>query len=220
MLDLSDMLDSPTKGAESLEAMISKIKVPPIELSAHKEKKEDNIFEEHKHKAWDKSEAARCNFDYRLHMKRRGDVNFVAIWQKSIMGRTLVDIKSDENEIKHFADSITPVIKECLGYNLSEGDWCICTSPKRRHKEKNFASLISEQIALMLGIPFYEDVAYCHSKHRMDAVFTLNVLPKERNVIVFDDFVTTGSTLKSMKALLAPLGKNLVFFTCVDNKLN
>ena len=107
-----------------------------------------------------------------------------------------------------------------VGYNLSLGQWCVVTSPKRRHKEKNFATLISERLGQMLEIPFYEDVAFCHTKQRVNAVFELNVLPKEPNVIVFDDFVTTGQTLAGMKHLLQPLGKNLVFFTGVNNKLN
>lgn len=172
------------------------------------------------HKSWDKSQEARCDFNYKLRLICRSNVNFISIWQKSIMGRTLTDIKSDPNMIAFFADSICPVIKETVGYNLSLGKWCIVTSPKRRHKEKNFATLISERLGQMLEIPFYEDVAFCHTKQRVNAVFELNVLPKEPNVIVYDDFVTTGSTLASMKRLLQPLGKNLVFFTGVNNKLN
>ena len=114
---------------------------------------------------------------------------------------------------------ICPVIKEMLGYNLKQGNWCICTSPKRRHKVKNFATLISERLGQMLEIPFYEDVAFCHTKQRVNAVFELNVLPKEPNIIVYDDFVTTGQTLAAMRRLLQPLGKNLVWFTNVNNKL-
>ena len=53
----------------------------------------------------------------------------------------------------------------------------------------------------------------------MNAVFDLNVLPKEPNVIVFDDFVTTGQTLAAMKQLLIPHEKNLLFFTLINNKL-
>ena len=74
-------------------------------------------------------------------------------------------------------------------------------------------------MAAALGIPFYEDVAFCHSRQRMNAVFTLNVLPSEPNIIVFDDFVTTGQTLASMKRLLTNYGKNLVFFAAINNKL-
>ena len=62
-------------------------------------------------------------------------------------------------------------------------------------------------------------MAFCHSRQRINAVFTLNLLPEEPNVIVFDDFVTTGSTLKAMKELLLPLGKNLLFVSGINNKL-
>ena len=179
-----------------------------------------DLFAVQQRKSWDKSVEARCDFSYKLRLTRRSDVNFISIWQKSIMGRTLSDIKSDPDMVGFFADSICPVIREMIGYNLSLGQWCVVTSPKRRHKEKNFATLISERIGQKLAIPFYEDVAFCHTKQRINAVFELNVLPVETNIIVFDDFVTTGQTLAGMKKLLQPLGKNLVFFTGVNNKLN
>ena len=179
-----------------------------------------DLFAVQQRKSWDKSVEARCDFTYKLRLTRRSDVNFISIWQKSIMGRTLTDIKGDPNMVGFFADSICPVIREMIGYNLSLGQWCVVTSPKRRHKEKNFATLISERIGQKLAIPFYEDVAFCHTKQRINAVFELNVLPVEPNIIVFDDFVTTGQTLAGMKKLLQPLGKNLVFFTGVNNKLN
>lgn len=178
-----------------------------------------DLFAVQQRKSWDKSNEARCDFAYKLRLTRRSNVNFVSIWQKSVLGRTLTDIKADPSMVTFFAESICPVIREMIGYSLNLGDWCIVTSPKRRHKVKNFASLISELLGKMLEIPFYEDVAFCHTKQRVNAVFELNVLPRETNVIVFDDFVTTGQTLAAMKHLLQPLGKNLVFFTGVNNKL-
>lgn len=178
-----------------------------------------DLFAVQQRKAWDKSTEARCDFSYKLRLTRRSNVDFISIWQKSLYGRTLTDIKGDPDMVQFFADSIVPVIREMLGYNLSQGNWCICTSPKRRHKVKNFATLISEEIGRQLGIPFYEDVAFCHTKQRVNAVFELNVLPKEPNIIVFDDFVTTGQTLAAMKKLLQEHGKNLVFFSPVNNKL-
>lgn len=33
------------------------------------------------------------------------------------------------------------------------------TTPKRRHLQRNFASLVADRMASILGIPFYEDVA-------------------------------------------------------------
>ena len=205
--------------------LLSEISIPTIDMDAlgvspnSRTPQSKNIFAEEKRKAWDKSVEARCDFTYRLRLTRRSNVNFISIWQKSIYGRTLTEIKADDDMVQFFADSIVPVIKEMLGYNLPSGDWAVVTTPKRRHLMKNFATRISEVIARQLGIPFYEDVASCRSKQRMNAVFTLNVLPKEANLIVFDDFVTTGQTLASMRRLLEEHGKNLVFFTGINNKL-
>ena len=53
----------------------------------------------------------------------------------------------------------------------------------------------------------------------MNVEFDLGTLPAEPNLIVFDDFVTTGSTISSMYRLLEPLGKNLVFFVGINNNL-
>ena len=205
--------------------ILSEISVPNIDMDAlgvspnSRTPQSKDIFAEEKRKAWDKSVEARCDFTYRLRLTRRSNVNFISIWQKSIYGRTLTEIKADDDMVQFFADSIVPVIKEMLGYNPPNGDWAVVTTPKRRHLTKNFATRISEVIAQQLGIPFYEDVASCRSKQRMNAVFTLNVLPKEANLIVFDDFVTTGQTLASMRRLLEEHGKNLVFFTGINNKL-
>ena len=178
-----------------------------------------DLFAVQQRKSWDKSTEARCDFSYRLRLTRRSDINFISIWQKTVYGRTLTDIKGDPDMVAFFADSICSVIKEMLGFHLKDGNWCICTSPKRRHKVKNFATLISERLGQMLEIPFYEDVAFCHTKQRVNAVFELNVLPKEPNIIVYDDFVTTGQTLAAMKKLLQPLHRNLVFYSSVNNKI-
>lgn len=192
----------------------------PLELvSRDTTQAEKNIFELEKRKAWDKSVEARCDFSRKVRLTRRADVFFISLWQKSLFGRTLTDIKSDDAMVPFIADSIAPLISDILGPSLSTGQWCIVTTPKRRHLVKNFATRISEQIARHLDIPFYEDVAHCHSKQRIGAEFTLNILPQQPNVIVFDDFVTTGSTLKAMRTLLLNHHKNPTFFTAINNKL-
>lgn len=178
-----------------------------------------DIFAVERRKSWDKSTEARCNFDFRPRITPRAGLWFLSLWQKSLMGRTLTEIKSDPAEISHFAEAVSDFLIRVLGPSLASGHWCICTSPKRRHKERNFASLICMEIHERLQIPFYEDVAFCHSRQRINAVFTLNRLPIEPNVIVFDDFVTTGSTLKGMRELLLPHGKNLLFIAGINNKL-
>ena len=197
---------------------ISLPSMPDLSLDVSVKEQKD-IFALEQRKSWDKSVEARCDFTYKLRLTRRASTNFITIWQKSVFGKTLTEIKSDDDMIPFFVESLVPVIRECIGYHICDGSWSIVTTPMRRHKERNFATLVSEGLAKELGIPFYFDCAHCRSKQRVGAIFDPNNLPKEPNVIVFDDFVTTGSTLLAMKNMLQEHGKNPVFFAGINNKL-
>ena len=220
---------SARKGAIALDEVLNDIEVPSLEApdldaSFTPSAQSKDLFAEKKRAAWkDVQQAeARCDFaPNKVRISYRNpEFGIISLWKKSLYGRTLTDIKSDPDMVEKFAGGMNTLIRQILGHSLASGDWCIVTSPKRRHKERNFASLISARLADLLGIPFYEDVAECHSKHRVGAVFTFGKEPpSESNIIVFDDFVTTGATMISMRELLRPLGKNLVFFTGINNKL-
>ena len=222
-----------------MDEVLNDIEVPSVEgpdldTSFVSDKSKD-LFAPKSRAAWkDVQQAeARCDFaPNKVRISYRNPAfGIISLWKKSVYGRTLTDIKADPDMVEKFAEGMNTLIRQILGNSLADGDWAIVTSPKRRHKERNFASLISARLGFLLGIPFYEDVAECHSKHRVGAVFTFgssfaerlrskNEPPiKERNIIVFDDFVTSGATMISMKNLLEPLGKNLVFFTGINNKL-
>ena len=216
------------KGAISLDEVLNDIEVPSLEApdldTSFVCDKSKDLFAEKKRAAWKdvQQTEARCDFaPNKVRISYRNpQFGIISLWKKSVYGRTLTDIKADPDMVEFFAVNVTKLVGQILGSSLSLGDWAIVTSPKRRHKERNFASLVSARLADLLGIPFYEDVAECHSKHRVGAVFTFGAEPpKERNIIVFDDFVTSGATMISMRELLLPLGKNLVFFTGINNKL-
>ena len=217
------------KGAIALDEMLNDIEVPSLDVpdldgSFAPTCEAKDLFAEKKRAAWkDVQQAeARCDFaPNKVRISYRNPAfGIISLWKKSVYGRTLTDIKADQDMVEKFAVGMNTLIRQILGDSLAAGDWCIVTSPKRRHKERNFASLISARLADLLGIRFYEDLAECHSRHRVGAVFTFGKeQPAERNIIVFDDFVTTGATMISMRELLRPLGKNLVFFTGINNKL-
>lgn len=217
------------KGAIALDEMLDDIEVPSLEApdldaSFTPSAQTKDLFAEKKRAAWKEAQQAEARCDFAPNKVRISYRNpqfgIISLWKKSLYGRTLTDIKSDPDMVEKFADGMNTLIRQILGHSLTSGDWAIVTSPKRRHKVRNFASLISARLAELLGIPFYEDVAECHSKHRVGAVFTFGAQPpSERNIIVFDDFVTSGATMISMRELLMPLGKNLVFFTGINNKL-
>ena len=216
------------KGAISLDEVLNDIEVPSLEApdldTSFVCDKSKDLFAEKKRAAWKdvQQTEARCDFaPNKVRISYRNpQFGIISLWKKSVYGRTLTDIKSDPEMVEFFAVNVAKLVGQILGSSLSLGDWAIVTSPKRRHKERNFASLVSARLADLLGIPFYEDVAECHSKHRVGAVFTFGAEPPiERNIIVFDDFVTSGATMISMRELLIPLGYNLVFFTGINNKL-
>lgn len=222
--------DRSTKpGAIDLTGMLNDIEVPSLEVpdldaSFVSDSPAKDLFAEEKRAAWKyvQQAEARCDFaPNKVRISYRNpQFGIISLWKKSVYGRTLTDIKADPEMVDKFAVGMNTLIRQILGNSLSSGDWCIVTSPKRRHKTRNFASLISARLADLLGIRFYEGLAECHSKHRVGAVFTFGKQPPaEANIIVFDDFVTTGATMISMRELLMPLGKNLVFFTGINNKL-
>jgi len=181
-----------------------------------------DIFAENQRAGWHKPDTmeARCDLSVeRLTMSPHASVPVVSIWKKSIKGRKLTDIKADDSMVAYFADHLTPVIQRVLGNYLSAGHWAICATPKRRHLTQNFACRIASEIGSRLQIPYYEDVAIAHSRQRVGVEFDLGVLPQEPNLIIFDDFVTTGSTIAAMKRLLDPLGKNLFFIVGINNNM-
>ena len=203
---------------------VPSLDVPDLDASFASPATAKDLFAEKKRAAWkDVQQAeARCDFaPNKVRISYRNpQFGIISLWKKSVYGRTLTDIKADPDMVEKFAEGMNTLVRQILGHSLATGDWAIVTSPKRRHKVRNFASLISARLAELLGIPFYEDIAECHSKHRVGAVFTLNGKPPaESNIIVFDDFVTTGATMISMRELLMPFQKNLVFFTGINNKL-
>lgn len=200
---------------------MSLIDLSILSTNATSPQAEKNLFaEKEKRKAWEKEKLARCDFQKQVKILHRPGFYFISVWNKSVKGRTLTDIKGDDAMIPFFATHVTELIADTIGDNLRNGTWAIVATPKRRHLTHNFASLIAEEIGTRLGIPFYDDCAHARTRERINAVFTANNIPKEQNIIVFDDFVTTGSTIIAMKNLLDGLGKTSIYFIGINNHLS
>ena len=98
----------------SLTADIALPEMPDVSLD--NDTNDKDIFGSKARKAWDKSEEARCDFQYHLRLTRRASTSFISIWQKSVFGRTLTDIKSDDSMVPYFVENLVPVIQEMIGY--------------------------------------------------------------------------------------------------------
>lgn len=207
-----------------LSDCLQDIAVPDISLAMQPLKAKEatpkgDLFAEKKRKGWDKSVEARCDFTRKVRITRRSGIFFTTLWQKSLYGRTLTDIKSDDTMPQFFADNLAPLLTAILGSNLRKGGWCMITTPPRRHKEGNFATRTMLLLAKGMGLPCYGNACSCRTRQRMNAVFDVHTVPREPNIIVFDDIVTTGQTLQAMYRAFAPYGKNLFFFAGINNKL-
>lgn len=212
MIDFSDLFDD--------------WEVPPIDSSALPELKGKNqeaedLFAEKKRKKWHalSVDEARCDMKPCIRLTKRG-VFFISVWKKSLFGRTLKELKADHDMIPAFCSAIVPVMQGVLGSSLNPDDFAVICAPRRRHLDWNFGHASAAAVAGALGLPFYADSCTARSKMRVGAIFDPANVPPQRNLIVYDDIVTTGQTLVSMQNLFADkLGKNCIFFANINNKL-
>lgn len=171
----------------------------------------------HKRKGWhsgyDVSEKL-CDMKEEIKWHSKGDISYISIYRATEEGYTLSDIKQDDNNISVFSNATTTLIKKLIGLKCVK-DWCIITTPKRRNKDRNFASLIAENISKQLSIPFYEDVVTAKNRQRINPVFTLEYEIQENNIIVFDDIITTGSTIVATSNCFT--NKNCLFVIGIYN---
>jgi hypothetical protein len=167
---------------------------------------------------FDTGKNSRCDLTDSPALHKNGDFYVTTFWKRSVKeeGNTLSDIKGNPLMIDFFADKAIDFIGRMCGRNLRAGGWCLITTPKRRHKETNFATEVCKKIAKALDFPFYEDCIMAETKTRINPEFSLTREIRERNIVVFDDIMTTGSTLAATHGLLKNT-KNMIFFVGIKN---
>ena len=140
-------------------------------------------------------------------LRRRGDMLYVRLFKRLRQDKaeptdpfkTLEAIKAEPAMVTYFAEQAAPVARALLGGGaLAQGGWPVVTAPPRRHKEANFSVRICTQLAASLGVPFYPDALRMEGRNRFEAQWTWGCPVPEPNLLVFDDFVTTGSTLSQL----------------------
>lgn len=219
----SSYISRPEGGVlSSLGGILDGIPKVPESITADlalEERMQQDIFSEKKRRKWNRDDEARCDFDRHPGIRRTAGVWVHYLWRKSVKGRTLTEIKADDSQIRRFALELGNMTAQILGPNLRNCGWAVVTAPPRRHTGRNFAVETAKLLASRLDIPFRPNVAFCTSRQRIGAVYTPGTPPPEANLIVFDDIVTTGSTLKSLTDVLKEMGKSVFLIVGINNSM-
>lgn len=154
-----------------------------------------------------------CDLKPQPQMYTRQGRFFIASFRKTDEGLPVSKCKQADM-VPLFAESALEAIRGAIGLGSTEG-WALVTTPRRRHRDWNFADEVCKQISKATDLEYYPDVAEAKNRHRIDPELRLVYDIKERNVILYDDILTTGSTVKAMRELLE--GKNVLVIIGINN---
>lgn len=150
-----------------------------------------------------------CDMKYKLAIHKKGKMYVISQFSRSASGLSFEEIKRSEELASVFAEKACEFLSLFVigGYD----DWCLITTPRRRSMDGyHFSADVCQKIAKAVEIKFYDNAIQCLTKNRIKPEFYLLRELKEENVIVYDDIMTTGSTLNATYELLKD--KKIVLF--------
>lgn len=187
----------------------------PEEPEAEEETGEET---ETKGKAWS-TRGARCDMKLNITARVKSGHWYTALHAVSKEGKTLEEIKNDKKCEKQLISELTEYIEGAMGRNLAATGWAMITTGRRRHREGyHFATEVARKTARKLKIPFYEDAIQCGNADRLKPVLTIKEKPKEKNLILFDDIITTGTTASRTAELLEQEGYTVITIIGIRNQ--
>ena len=169
--------------------------------------------------AWKRIEKF-CDLKARIKQRKFGDFICSSFFETNSKGKgsEIIALKENPDNVQMFADCLIDYLLKTLGSNLAAGGWCLLTAPRRRHKEGfHFATEICKAASTALAIPFYENAVSARTRDRIEPEFTLEVNPTEKNVLIFDDIITTGQTARTMRQLLLETGHTVLVIVGIKN---
>lgn len=167
---------------------------------------------------WGKShnkEEHRCNLKEMKCMHEHNGALVFSVYKRTQTGYLLDDIKNDDSNIDPFADDAITIINKIIGLQ-NHRNIAIITTPKRRHKENNFADRVAGKIAQKGGFVFYPDAVIATNRDRIKPKFQCQTTIREQIVIVYDDIITTGTTITATGNLFPD--KNKIYVASISNK--
>lgn len=174
--------------------------------------------EKAKGKAWN-TRGARCDMKPDVVARQKNGHWYTSLHTISKEGKTLEEIKNDKKCERQLAGELADYIEGAMGRNLAANGWAILTTGRRRHREGyHFATEVTRKAAGRLKIPFYEGAISCGNADRLKPALTIEQRPKEKNLILFDDIITTGTTAAKTAELLEAEGYTVMIIIGIRNQ--
>ena len=154
-----------------------------------------------------------CDLEPRPQLYQRHGTFFIASFRKTEKGVPISQCKQADM-VDFFAESAEALLHGIITIGSTDG-WALVTTPRRRHKQWNLADEVCKRLAQRTGITYHPDIAEAKNRHRINPELRILKQVDEKNVVIYDDILTTGSTLQAMRELLE--GKNIVAIIGINN---
>lgn len=161
-----------------------------------------------------------CNLRMKVKANLHGSFRSTTFFETNRKGdgENIARLKEKPANVPLFSSCLVDFCTKTLGGNLVRGSWAIVTAPRRRHLHGfHFSTAICTAAATQLQIPFYADAVTTENRARIEPEFTLQLNPREVNVIFFDDVLTTGETARACRELLTAAGHNVFVIAGIRN---
>lgn len=174
--------------------------------------------EKEKGKKWTKR-GMRCDMKPQIASREKSGHRYISLFATSKEGMTLEEIKNSKNCERQVAEAVAGYLKQSMGNNMPGTGWAIITTGRRRHREGyHFATAVCKGIAEKTGLRFYEGAIACENSDRLKPALKMLKEPEEKNLILFDDIITTGTTMSRTAELLQGAGYTVMIIIGIRNQ--
>ena len=171
-----------------------------------------------KGKAW-KTRGVRCDMKPCIAARTKDNHRYISLYASSKNGPTLEEIKNSREYERQMTGELVGYIRESMGENLRDSGWAMITTGRRRHREGyHFATEVTRHAAEGLGLRFVEGAITCGNADRLKPELKIVRKPAERNLILFDDIITTGTTMGKTVDLLRENGYTVMTIIGIRNQ--
>lgn len=136
-----------------------------------------------------------CDLKAKPTLHRIGSLFYFSFYRRTKKGVAFDEIKKSVQFANEFANNVNFFIGNIISL---DDDFAIVTTPRRRNFGGfHFSTEVCREISEFLHFPFYENALQCINRSRICPEFHLLRPIHEKRIILFDDIITTGSTLSA-----------------------